>query len=403
MSLLPLRETPHLDSGAPAFRPWPVFSPADISAVERVLTSGKVNYWTGEECRLFEKEYAEAVGVQHAIAVTNGTLALELALRALGVGPGDEVIVSPRSFIASGSSPVICGARPVFADVDSSSQNLTAETIAPMITRRTKAAIVVHLAGWPCEMDPILDLTRPHGVAVIEDCAQAHGATYKGRHVGSMGRINAFSFCNDKIISTGGEGGLVTTNEESLWRRAWSYKDHGKDYDTVHQKPTAPGYRFLHHDFGSNWRMLEMQAALGRRQLHALADSIATRRAHAQILSNTLRHVPALRVTHPPEHIFHSYYKYYVFVRPEALRSDWSRDRILTTISSFGVPCFSYYGEMYREQAFIRAGLAPLEPLPVARHLAETALVFLVHPTLSPEAVQYAADIAARVVSEATR
>lgn len=403
MALLHLPEHIRVGNSAPIFSAWPTFSPDEISAVGSVLTSGKVNYWTGEECRAFEREYADAIDVEHAVSVTNGTLALELALRAIGVGPGDEVIVTPRSFIASGSSPVICGARPVFADVDRCSQNLTADTVTPKITSRTKAIIVVHLAGWPCEMDPILDLAQLHGISVVEDCAQAHGATYNGRHVGSMGRINAFSFCNDKIISTGGEGGLVTTKDEDLWRRAWSYKDHGKDYDSVRQKPSAPGYRFLHHSFGSNWRMLEMQAALGRRQLHNLSDSVATRRSHAQVLADTFRRVPALRVTDPPEHVFHSYYKYYVFVRPEALKSDWNRDRIMAAIGSFGVPCFSYYGEMYREQAFVTAGLAPSKSLPVAKELAETALVFLVHPTLSAEAVHYAAETAARVVSEATR
>ena len=390
-------------NGAPVFNPWPVFPSEDIEAVSRLLASGKVNYWTGNECKQFEKEYAQAIGVSRAVSLSNGTLALELALYALGIGPGDEVIVTPRSFIASASSVVIRGATPVFADVDRDSQNLTAETIAPVITPRTKAIIVVHLAGWPCDMDPILDLARAHGLSVIEDCAQAHGSTYKGRHVGSMGHINAFSFCNDKIITTGGEGGLVTTNDDDLWRRSWSYKDHGKDYDAVHEIPSTPGYRFLHYDFGSNWRMLEFQGVLGRRQLANLSSSVEQRRRNAAILSDAFRQVSALRVTDPPDHTYHSYYKYYVFVRPEALRAGWSKDRLLGVIRGAGVPCFSYYGEMYLEKAFAKHGLVPPERMPVARELSETALVFLVHPTLSQESVYYAAETAARLISEATR
>jgi dTDP-4-amino-4,6-dideoxygalactose transaminase len=196
------------------FSPWPCFSEEEVSAVATVLRSNRVNYWTGNECREFEKEFAAWCGTEYAIALANGTLALDLALRGLNIGPGDEVIVTPRTFIASVSCVVNAGATPVFADVDLESGNLCADTIQTALTPRTKAVICVHLAGWPCDMDPIMALAAQHGFKVIEDCAQAHGARYKGRSVGSIGHIGAWSFCQDKIMTTGGEGGMVTVNDE---------------------------------------------------------------------------------------------------------------------------------------------------------------------------------------------
>jgi dTDP-4-amino-4,6-dideoxygalactose transaminase len=389
---------------AVAAGPWPFFSEEDIAVVSRVLASGKVNYWTGNECREFEREYAEKLGVRHAIAVANGTVALELALYALGVGPGDEVIVTPRSFLASVSCIIMRGARPVFADVDRDSQNVTAETIAPRITPRTRGILAVHLAGWPCDMDPILDLAKAHGLWVVEDCAQAHGSYYKGRPAGSMGTINGFSFCQDKIMTTGGEGGLVTTNDPGLWNRAWSFKDHGKSYDAVYNRSHPPGFRWLHEDFGTNWRMLEIQGALGRRCLRQLDTWVAIRRRHASRLNEILAGLPALRLTIPPDQIEHSYYKYYAFVRPDAMRTGWSRDRILAEVSEAGVTCLAgSCSEMYREKAFARHGLEAAERLPVAAELGETSVMLLVHPTLSPEAIEYAGEILRDTLKKATR
>jgi len=306
--------------------------------------------------------------------------------------------------MASASCIVMRGARPVFADVDRDSQNITAVTIARRITSKTKAILAVHLAGWPCEMDPILDLARTHNLAVVEDCAQAHGSTYKGRPAGSMGVINGFSFCQDKIMTTGGEGGLVTTNDTDLWNLAWSFKDHGKSYDTVYNRSHPPGFRWLHEDFGTNWRMLEMQGALGRQCLTQLDGWIAARRRNAATLNQILSGLLALRLTPPPAHIEHSYYKYYAFVRPEALKEGWSRDRIAETVTRAGVPCFSgSCSEMYREKAFAKHGLEPESRLPVAMELGETSLMLLVHPTLSHEAVVYSGEILRDTLQKATR
>lgn len=364
------------------YAPWPYFETDEIEAVSQVLASGKVNYWTGEEGKAFEKEFAHFVGSEYAIALMNGTVALEAALRALGITAGDEVITTSRTFIASASAVVMLGATPIFADVDPRSQNITAETIATVITPRTKAIIAVHLAGWPCEMDAITELAVKHQLVVIEDCAQAHGARYKGRPVGAWGDIAAFSFCQDKIMTTGGEGGMITTQRKDLWEKIWAYKDHGKSYAAVYETIHPPGFRWLHDNFGTNFRMTEMQAALGRLQLKKLPLWLDIRRRNASILQNTLQDIDAVRVPYPEDDIFHAYYKFYVFLNLEKM--DKSREQIMQAISEQGVPCYSgSCSEVYLEKAFINANLQPEGRLPVAKHLGETSLMFLVHPTLS--------------------
>jgi len=394
-----------IDGGRPvrktSFAPWPYFAPDEIEVAVRVLQSGKVNYWTGDEGRQFEREFADYAGCQYAVALANGTVALELALYALGIGPGDEVIVPSRTFIASASCAVMRGATPVLADVDEVNQNLTAETIRPLLTSRTRAIIAVHLAGWPCDMDPILDLAHKHNIRVVEDCAQAHGATYNGHPVGSLGDVAAFSFCQDKIITTGGEGGMITTNNQEIWQRAWSFKDHGKNYDAVHKRDHPPGFRWLHEAFGTNWRLTEFQSAIGRAQLRKLAAMVEIRRQNAAILTHAFQDHPALRVTKPPDQFHHSYYKYYVFVQPEKLRSAWTRDRILAAICAEGIPCFSgSCSEIYMEKAFT-ANLRPRERWAIARRLGETSLMFLVHPTLSVDDMHETCQAVAKVMESA--
>lgn len=386
------------------FAPWPHFPKDEIKAVTTVLQSGKVNYWTGEEGRLFEKEFAKFCGAKYAVALANGTVALELALYALDIGSGDEVIVTSRTFIASASSVVMRGAKPIMADVDHTSQNVTADTIRAVLTPKTKAIIVVHLAGWPCDMDPILELACKHNLKVIEDCAQAHGAVYKGKPVGSMGNVAAFSFCNDKIMSTGGEGGMLVTNDCEVWRKAWAYKDHGKSYSAVYDREHQPGYRWLHESFGTNWRMTEMQAAIGRVQLKKLPVWLRKRRENAAILTARFRKINALRVTEPSANTGHAFYKYYVFVKPERLKKGWDRDRIMTAINAEGIPCFSgSCSEIYLEKAFEKEGLNPPKRFSVAKELGETSLMFLVHPTLSSADMKNTCIAVEKVFSLATR
>jgi dTDP-4-amino-4,6-dideoxygalactose transaminase len=271
------------------FAPWPSYSPEEVAAVADVLASNRVNYWTGDVCRAFERRFAAWVGVPHAIALMNGTVALDAALFALGIGPGDEVITTPRTFMASASCIAMAGATPVFADVDPHTQGLSAETIAAVLTPRTKAVICVHLGGMPCDLDPIMDLAEARGLKVIEDCAQAHGARYKGRSVGSIGHVGAWSFCQDKIMTTGGEGGMVTTADPALWAAMWSWKDHGKSWEGVYERAHPPGPRLVHDSFGLNGRMIEMQAAVGLIQLDRMADWIVCRTALAMRLAERLR------------------------------------------------------------------------------------------------------------------
>jgi dTDP-4-amino-4,6-dideoxygalactose transaminase len=391
-----------LSSSAKSFAGWPHFDEDEVAAVSRVLRSGRVNYWTGEEGREFEREFATAAGCKFGVALANGTVALELALRSLGIGPGDEVITACRTFIASASCAIAVGAKPVFADIDRDSQNVTAETLRAAITPRSRAIIAVHLAGWPCDMDPILELASEFGLEVIEDCAQGHGATYKGRPVGSMGTVGAFSFCQDKILTTAGEGGMLVTNSASLFESAWSFKDDGKSYDAVYRRNHAPGFRWLHESFGTNWRMTEIQSAVGRLQLRKLGDWVATRRRNASTLREAFARCAALRCPIPALESFHSYYRSYAFIRPERLRPEWTRDKIIEEIKAFGVPCsVGSCSEVYLERAFA-ADMRPPHRLPVAAELGETSMAFLVHPTLSEENMQYAGQVVERVLSEAT-
>jgi len=384
------------------FPPWPSFTAEEADAARDVILSNRVNYWTGQECREFEREFAAWTGTRHAIALANGTVALDLALVGLGIGPGDEVVVTPRTFLASVSCVVNAGARPVFADVDPDSQNITAETIRAVLTPRTRAVICVHLAGWPCDMDPIMALAREHGLFVIEDCAQAHGARYKGRPVGSIGHVGAWSFCQDKIMTTGGEGGMVTTGDTDLWKRMWAYKDHGKSWDAVYERDHPPGYRWLHESFGTNWRMIEVQAAIGRIQLRRMDGWHAARLRHARRIWDAARALPALRVPEVPDDADHAAYKCYVFLRPEALAPDWSRERILREMSDQGVPVYSgSCSEVYLEKAFDGTDFRPAQRLPVARELGDTSLMFLVHPTLGDEHIDRTCEVLGAVMRRA--
>ena len=370
------------------FSPWPSFTQEEADAVQRVLLSNKVNYWTGEECRSFEKEFAAYTDCDHAIALANGTVALDLALKVLDIGPGDEVIVTSRTFVASASCIVNSGARPIFADVDRNSQNITSDSIMRVLTPRTKAIICVHLAGWPCDMHSIMELAEYRDIAVIEDCAQAHGATISGQSVGSFGHIGCWSFCQDKIMSTGGEGGMVTTRDTKLWSAMWSFKDHGKSWDAVYAKHHAPGFRWVHESFGTNMRMTEMQAVIGRIQLQRLDDWRKSRQAIAEQIYLAAAQAGVYRVPSLPYSIEHAWYKCYLFVDETQLKPGWDRDRILAAIMERGVPCFSgSCSEVYLEKCFQKAALGPVDRLPVAKELGETSLMFMVHPTLTSENV----------------
>ena len=265
--------------------------------------------------------------------MANGSLALSSAYLSIGLGVGDELITTPRTFIATASSAVLLGATPVFADVDRDSGCITAQTIESLITSRTKAISVVHLGGWPADMSAICDLAHSQGIAVIEDCAQAHGAQIQvdgvWRSVGSFGDVSAWSFCQDKILSTAGEGGMVTTSNKDLWDRIWSIKDHGKSYQAVFEREHPLGFRWLHEGFGSNFRLTEFQSSIGRFQLNKFSEWYSTRQCNAQMLIDTLSPLNVLRVPVVEDHQRHAWYKFHCYVMPSALASGWTRDRII--------------------------------------------------------------------------
>lgn len=369
--------------------PWPSFTQEEADAVSKVILSNKVNYWTGQECREFEREFAEFTQTRYAVALSNGTVALDVALKALEIGNGDDVIVTSRTFLASASSIVTAGANPIFADVELDSQNISRNTIEAVLTPNTKAIICVHLAGLMCDMDPIMDLAQEKGLYVIEDCAQAHGAMYKGRSAGSIGHIGAWSFCQDKIMTTGGEGGMVTTNDEELWSKMWSYKDHGKDFDSVYNKQHPPGFRWVHDSFGTNWRMMEIQAVIGRIQLKRMREWKQKRNKNMDRILSTFEGTPYFRVFKPSSDYVHAAYKCYVQVNIDKLPANWSRDRIMQVINEQGIPCYSgSCSEIYLEKAFDNTPWRPTVRLPNAKKLGENSLMFLVHPTLSDESLE---------------
>ena len=386
------------------FSPWPDYSAEEADKAKEIILSNKVNYWTGTECREFEKEFASFTDSSYAVAVANGTLALDLAFKALNIGKGDEVIVTSRTFIASVSCIVNCGAKPVFVDLDSNSQNICPEAVGKAITPATKAIVCVHLAGWPCDMDALLCLAERYNLYLVEDCAQAHGAQYKGKSVGSIGHIGCWSFCQDKIMTTGGEGGAVTTNDELLWKKMWAYKDHGKSFDAVYHKKHPPGFRWLHESFGTNWRMTEVQAGIGRIQLQRMPEWTEKRNQYQNAIWNTAKKIKALRVPDFKQASgnIHAAYKCYVFVDPQYLKEGWNRDRIIAAIVENGVPCFSgSCSEVYLEKAFNGTGLRPTQELTVAKELGETSLMFLVHPTLKSDEVELSCEVIKSVFDHA--
>lgn len=379
----------------PADEFWPHFGEDEVAAVVEVLRSGRVNQWTGDRVTAFEREFETRFG-GHAVAVANGSIALELSLRSLGIGPGDEVIVTPRSHIASASCVGMVGAKPVFADVDRDSQTITPISIMPLIGRRTKAIIAVHLAGWPCNMPGIMALADLNGLLVIEDCAEAIGASISRQPVGSFGHAAAFSFGDDQIITTGGEGGLALFRDEAARTRAWSLKDHGKNLALSMTPPDGPGFRWLHETVGTNGRLTEMQAAIGLVQLGKLEAWLERRRSYAKVWFEGLRASQLLRLPRPETRFEHAHYKVYAFLKPERMRQGATRDDVLAALNEAGIRAFAgACPEIYREAVF--AGLK-VRTLPIAKELGETSLMFECHPTLNSFRVPQMADRARAII-----
>ena len=374
---------------------WPYYSDDEIKKTSEILSSGLVNYWTGSETKSFEKEFAVFSQSKFAVALANGSLALSCAYLSLNLKTGDEIITTPRTFIATSSSALLLGIKPVFADVDINSGCITCESIEQLITKKTKAITVVHLAGWPADMQRISELAKAYNLSIIEDCSQAHGAgiSVNGalRPVGSFGDIATWSFCQDKIISTGGEGGMINTNNAEIYQKIWSFKDHGKCLESL-RNSNQKGFKWIHNHLGSNFRLTEMQSAIGRLQLKKINLWNELRTRNALIFADTLANIKYLRIPLPPLDIKHAWYKFNCFIEVSHLKSDWDRDRIIDEINDKGYPAFhGGCGEIYLEKCFKDKGITPPFRLKNAKQLAETNLMFLVHPNITEsEMIKYA-------------
>lgn len=383
---------------------WPTFSKTMIQAVSKVLQSGQVNYWTGNQGKRFEQEFSDYIGVKYAIAVSNGTFALEAALRSLDIKAGDEVIVPSKTFIATATAVLTVGAKPVFSDIDLMTENITSQLIKSLITPKTKAIIVVHLAGLPCDMNPILKLAKKNKIKVIEDCAQAHGAKYKGKQIGSWGDIATFSFCQDKIITTGGEGGIVVTNSKGLFKNIWSYKDHGRAYNLPKKENPTHSFQFIHKTLGTNGRMTEMQAVLGRLMLKALDQLVIKRRSISNRLTMSINKLAIFEAK--PElgtKFYHAYYRYHFTLNPNQLKKGWNRARIIRSINAEGIKIGTgICNEIYLEDVF-EEKIKPKKRLPNASLLAQTSLYLPLNPNYSNKDIQDIINVLNKVAYYATR
>ncbi len=320
------------------FPPWPHVEEPERRAVAEVLASDDLHYHRGPNGIRFERAFAEWIGVRYGLAVTNGGAALHCALAAVGVGPGDEVIVPPLTFIATALAPTWLNAVPVFADIDEATLNISPASIRERITERTKAIIPVHMHGRPCDMDEILAIAAEHDLPVVEDCAQAHGATYGGRKVGSIGDIATFSFCQNKHMTTGGEGGIVLTDDLELARRARAAAHYGVLYDRPNEEGRWVGLSGGRDCIGWNMRMSEMQSAYGLAVLDRLDDLVAGRRELARYLTEGLRDVACLAPVPEGPGRTHSYFRYDCLFDPAAVTC--SRDEFVRAVAAEGIKLY---------------------------------------------------------------
>jgi dTDP-4-amino-4,6-dideoxygalactose transaminase len=371
-----------------------VYNQKQINLVSEILEKNKTNYWTGDHGGLFEREFSKYHGVKYSVCVSNGSVALEIALKALNLKKTAAVIVTPRSFIISASCVLNLGLRTIFADIDQNG-NLSIEGIKKVYNKSVKAIIVVHLNGLPCDMDPILKFVKKNKLFLIEDCSQAHGAIYKNKKVGSYGNISTWSFCQDKIISTGGEGGMISTNSKKLWSKCWSLKDHGKNFKSIFYKKHKTGFKWLHDNLGSNYRMTEMQSIIGRCQLKSLDKQIIKRTQIAYLYIDGLKDFwTKYNLLQKPNFICSTcplknqankkcnfcrnvFYRLNLFINSKKIKqlkliNEFNKKKIACGVGSCP--------EIYREKIFKKLKAYPKKRLANAKLLGETSIVFPINP-----------------------
>ena len=380
----------------------PFYSNKSIQKIGPLLKSGKVNYWSGNECKKFEQEFSNYLGNKYSLAVSNGSVALEMALKALSFNKRDKIIVSPRSFIMSASCTLSVGLKPVFADVDDNG-NLSIEGIKKVYSKNVRAIILVHLNGLSCDLDPIMKFAKKNKIFLIEDCSQAHGAIYKGKKVGTFGDISTWSFCQDKIISTGGEGGMISTNNKKLWLKCWSLKDHGKNYNSCFVKKHKIGFKWLHDNLGSNYRMTEMQALLGREQLKILDKQIKKRNIIANLYLNGLKdYYEKYNILKKPDFEYktsywmgskktrnkntHAFYRLNLYINKDKIE----QLKLIEQFNKKKINCgIGSCPEIYREKIFKNLNFYPKKRLSNAKLLGEISIVFPINPNRALKKIKW--------------
>ena len=382
---------------------WPHFTRNEIDNVVRILKSGKVNYLNGKEGLKFEKNFSKFTGSKYSIAISNGTNALELVLKAINLKPKDHVIVTSKSFIASASCVVSVGAVPVFADIDINSQNISIDFIKKIINKKTKAIICVHLGGWPCDMKNLVKICKKNKIKLIEDCSQAHGAKIKNKSVGTFGDFGTWSFCNDKIISTGGEGGMITTNSYKNYQNIWSLKDHGKNKKKYFNISSNYSFRYLHDNFGSNFRLTEMQSAIGNTQLLLLKERLKIRKKNANQYMKNLKNCRSIIIPNIPKEITHSFYRLYLRLDFKFIKKNWNKDQIINRLNKIGFDCSEgSCSEIYNELCFRNSKYKVKNRLQNSSELSKTSFALKVDHTISISTINKQCKIAIEFLNKIT-
>ena len=370
---------------------WPFYDINIQKKIIKILRSGKTNYLIGKEGILFEKNFSKFYKIKYSNVVANASLGLELSLLSLNLVKGDEVIVTPRSYHSSVSCVIRVGLKPVFADIDRNSMNICPESIIKNISRKTKAIICVHLYGMPCDMNKIKKISKEFNLKIIEDCSQAHGSKIGNKYVGSFSDISVFSYCQDKIISTGGEGGMIATNNKKLNDRIWSLKEIGKNKEKFFKiNSLSNDFPYVHDTIGTNARITEIQSCIGNYQLKQLKSYIRARNENAKIFFNKLKNCKHLIIPNHNSQITHSYYRYTVIISNEKL----SRSILMKNLKKKGVACtVGGCPTIYNEKYFVEKFNVNIKNYPNAEYLKNRTLSFLVDQTISKKEINKVSSI----------
>ena len=370
---------------------WPNYDSKIINKIINILKSGRTNYLIGKEGSKFEKNFSKFYNIKYTNVVANASLGLELSLLSLNLKKGDEVIVTPRSYHSSVSSIIRAGLTPIFADIDRYSMNICPKSIEKNISKKTKAIICVHLYGMPCDMKKINKLCTKFKLKVIEDCSQAHGTKISKKYVGSFGDISVFSFCQDKIISTGGEGGMIATNNKKLHNKIWSLKEIGKNKTKYHKVDNSSNnFPYLHDSIGTNARITEIQSCIGNYQLNKLKNYIRRRNLNAMIYYEKLKKCKYLIIPKFSSNITHSYYRYTVIINDKLIK----RSLLMKNLKMEGVECnVGGCPTIYDEKYFKKNFRINKNNFPNTEYLKDKTISFIVDQTVDKKEIRKVCNI----------